>query len=100
MASCAKAHLGLKAHIKHAVCLIQSQKGGPLHAAGLHLQQVNQPPRRAHSHLHSLPAFVLDIIDEHLHDESHNGVQLHNFLASESSAIPEQPLGRSRGSGV
>ena len=45
------AHLGLEAHVKHAVGLVKHQVGGASHCARLGLQQVNHTSRRAHRDL-------------------------------------------------
>ena len=45
------AHLGLKAHVKHAVSLIKDQVGDSLACAGFHLDKINHPARGTHSDL-------------------------------------------------
>ena len=44
--------LRLKAHVKHAVCLIKHQVGHPEHGACFHLDEVDHAPWSADSHLH------------------------------------------------
>ena len=46
-------HLGLKAHVKHAVSLIKDQVGDSLACAGFHLDKVNHPAWGTHRDLQS-----------------------------------------------
>jgi hypothetical protein len=44
-------HLWLESHVKHAVCLIEYDIGGPSQGAAFHLYQVNQPTGGTHHRL-------------------------------------------------